>query len=177
MGEDMSEEVKMPQMGESIAEGTIVKWLKQVGDPVKRDEPLFEISTDKVDAEIPAPASGVLSEIKVGEGETVAVNTVVAVINGGSAKPAAADAKQAAPPKREPGQAAPAAPKSEEPKRAQPPAAPPQKPAASQPPAAQSAPPSPDETSAQSRDDLRRMRSSPVVRKIADEHGVDVSQI
>ena len=63
----------MPQMGESIAEGTIVKWLKQVGDSVKRDEPLFEISTDKVDAEIPAPTSGVLSEIKVQEGETVAV--------------------------------------------------------------------------------------------------------
>src|SRR5947207_3141814 len=90
----MSEEVKMPQMGESIAEGTIVKWLKQVGDAVKRDEPLFEISTDKVDAEIPAPASGVLSEIKVKEGETVAVNTVVAVINGASAPPAAPKQEQ-----------------------------------------------------------------------------------
>src|SRR5437870_4121219 len=84
----MSEEVKMPQMGESIAEGTIVKWLKKEGDQVKRDEPLFEISTDKVDAEIPAPASGVLSEIKVQEGETVAVNTVVAIIDGAGAKPA-----------------------------------------------------------------------------------------
>src|SRR2546428_1274376 len=84
----MSEEVKMPQMGESIAEGTIVKWLKKEGDKVKRDEPLFEISTDKVDAEIPSPASGVLSEIKVQEGETVAVNTVVAVIDGAGAKPA-----------------------------------------------------------------------------------------
>src|SRR5215211_5664063 len=92
----MSEEVKMPQMGESIAEGTIVRWLKQVGDSVKRDEPLFEISTDKVDAEIPAPASGVLSEIKVKEGETVPVNTVVAVINGDGAKPAAEAPKQAA---------------------------------------------------------------------------------
>src|SRR3982751_1652548 len=88
-GRAMSEEVKMPQMGESIAEGTIVRWLKQVGDSVKRDEPLFEISTDKVDAEIPAPTSGVLSEIKVKEGETVPVNTVVAVINGDGAKPAA----------------------------------------------------------------------------------------
>src|SRR5262245_8628485 len=101
MGEDMSEEVKMPQMGESIAEGTIVRWLKQVGDTIKRDEPLFEISTDKVDAEIPSPASGVLSEIKVKEGETVAVNTVVAVINGAggaAAKPAAAEqAREAAP--------------------------------------------------------------------------------
>src|SRR5215472_4826234 len=84
----MSEEIKMPQMGESIAEGTIVRWLKQVGDQVKRDEPLFEISTDKVDAEIPSPASGVLSEIKVNEGETVAVNTVVAIINGGAPKAA-----------------------------------------------------------------------------------------
>src|SRR5215813_6774555 len=111
----MSEEVKMPQMGESIAEGTIVKWLKHVGDSVKRDEPLFEISTDKVDAEIPAPTSGVLSEIKVQEGETVPVNTVVAVINGAGAKPAAAQpAKEApAPPKEEPAEAkttAPAAP-------------------------------------------------------------------
>jgi len=93
----MAEDVIMPQMGESIAEGTIVKWLKQVGDAVKRDEPLFEISTDKVDAEIPAPASGVLSEIKVGEGETVPVNTVVAVINGGAAPSATASTQEAAP--------------------------------------------------------------------------------
>ncbi len=106
----MSEEVKMPQMGESIAEGTIVRWLKKVGDSVKRDEPLFEISTDKVDAEIPAPASGVLSEIKVGEGETVAVNTVVAVINGAGAQPAAATeapAEAAAQPAEQTAQAAP----------------------------------------------------------------------
>jgi len=72
--------VLMPQMGESIAEGTIVRWIKKVGDTVDRDEPLFEISTDKVDAEIPAPAAGVLTEIKVKEGETVAVNSVVATI-------------------------------------------------------------------------------------------------
>src|SRR5262245_58500288 len=72
--------VVMPQMGESIAEGTIVRWIKKVGDSIDRDEPLFEISTDKVDAEIPAPASGVLIEIKVREGETVAVNSVVATI-------------------------------------------------------------------------------------------------
>ena len=70
----------MPQMGESIAEGTIVRWIKKVGDQVDRDEPLFEISTDKVDAEIPAPAAGVLTDIKVKEGETVPVNSVVAVI-------------------------------------------------------------------------------------------------
>src|SRR6476469_1396439 len=72
--------VVMPQMGESIAEGTIVRWIKKVGDPIDRDEPLFEISTDKVDAEIPSPAAGVLTEIKVKEGETVAVNSVVATI-------------------------------------------------------------------------------------------------
>ena len=76
--------VLMPQMGESIAEGTIVRWIKKVGDAVDRDEPLFEISTDKVDAEIPAPAAGVLTEIKVKEGETVAVNSVVATIGASS---------------------------------------------------------------------------------------------
>ncbi|HSB09238.1 MAG TPA: dihydrolipoamide acetyltransferase family protein [Blastocatellia bacterium] len=162
----MSEEVKMPQMGESIAEGTIVKWLKKVGDSVKRDEPLFEISTDKVDAEIPAPSSGVLSEIKFGEGETVPVNTVVAVINGGATKPAGAQA--AAPP--------------EEPKKAEPAkqAAPP--PAPAPPPAAQPAPPPPTRaetsvTQPSSKEDLRQTRSSPVVRKIAEEHGVDIAQI
>ena len=76
----MSTDVIMPQMGESIAEGTVTKWLKQVGDHVKRDEPLFEISTDKVDAEIPSPAEGVLLEVVVPEGETVEINTVVAKI-------------------------------------------------------------------------------------------------
>ena len=76
----MPTSVVMPQMGESIAEGTIVRWIKKVGDSVERDEPLFEITTDKVDAEIPAPAAGVLTEIKVKEGETVAVNTVVGTI-------------------------------------------------------------------------------------------------
>src|ERR687886_1157228 len=78
----MSTEVVMPQMGESIAEGTITRWLKQVGDHVERDEPLFEISTDKVDAEIPSPAAGTLTEIRFKEGDTVEVNTVVAVLNG-----------------------------------------------------------------------------------------------
>src|SRR5688572_20592209 len=85
-------DVIMPQMGESIAEGTLSRWIKKVGEPVKRDEPIFEISTDKVDAEIPAPAAGVLSEILVQEGQTVAVQTVVARIDteaaAGSAKPA-----------------------------------------------------------------------------------------
>src|SRR5213079_2060248 len=85
----MPTEVVMPQMGESIAEGTITKWLKNVGDHVDRDEPLFEISTDKVDAEIPSPAAGTLTEIKFKEGETVEVNTVVAVLDGAGAQPAA----------------------------------------------------------------------------------------
>jgi len=103
----MSTPVLMPQMGESIAEGTIVRWIKKVGEKVGRDEPLFEISTDKVDAEIPSPAEGVLAEIKVREGETVAVNSVVATIGdrvvetpapaaakpAAGAKPAAATAK------------------------------------------------------------------------------------
>ncbi len=76
----MPTDVVMPQMGESIFEGTITKWLKKAGDPVQKDEPLFEISTDKVDAEIPSPAAGVLSEIKFPEGSTVEINTVVAVV-------------------------------------------------------------------------------------------------
>src|SRR5437879_5336474 len=86
----MATEIVMPQMGESIAEGTITKWLKNVGDKIERDEPLFEISTDKVDAEIPSPAAGILTEIKHKEGETVEVNTVVAVLDGDGAKPASA---------------------------------------------------------------------------------------
>jgi pyruvate dehydrogenase E2 component (dihydrolipoamide acetyltransferase) len=91
----MAKQVVMPQMGESVAEGTIVRWLKKVGDAVERDEPLFEISTDKVDAEIPSPSAGVLSEVKVKEGETVPINTVVAVIDETASKPAAAGAKPA----------------------------------------------------------------------------------
>ena len=174
----MSEEVKMPQMGESIAEGTIVKWLKHVGDSVKRDEPLFEISTDKVDAEIPSPISGVLSQIMVQEGETVAVNTVVAVINGsagGAAKPAAAEPAKAAPPppSPEPQKAQPEAPPVSTPAPAAP--APPAAPPAAAPAAA---PPSSHEGGeAASTEELRRIRSSPVVRKIAEEHSVDISQV
>src|SRR5581483_4428650 len=91
----MPTDVVMPQMGESIAEGTIVRWIKKVGDKVDRDEPLFEISTDKVDAEIPSPAAGVVSEIRAKEGETVPVNSVVAVIGG------AGEAVSAPPPKAE----------------------------------------------------------------------------
>src|SRR5882672_3102689 len=93
----MSTEVVMPQMGESIAEGTITKWLKQVGDHVERDEPLFEISTDKVDAEIPSPAAGTLTEIRFKEGDTVEINVTVAVLDGGAAAPAKTEGEVAAP--------------------------------------------------------------------------------
>ena len=103
-------EVMMPQMGESITEGTITKWLKKVGDTVQRDEPIFEISTDKVDAEIPSPIAGTLTEIKVPEGSTVGINTVVAVIGGGAAAPAAKPAASAAPPAKTAAASAPAAP-------------------------------------------------------------------
>jgi 2-oxoglutarate dehydrogenase E2 component (dihydrolipoamide succinyltransferase) len=176
----MSEEVKMPQMGESIAEGTIVRWLKQVGDSVKRDEPLFEISTDKVDAEIPAPASGVLIEIKAKEGETVAVNSVVAVINGEGAKPAAPEPAAKAAPEAPPAkQATPEAPPSGPAEREQP--APPP-PAAAEPAPPKSASPPPAATpeargEAGSVEERRQTRSSPLVRKIAEEHGVDISKI
>src|SRR5580765_8093424 len=89
----MSTDVVMPQMGESIAEGTIVRWIKKIGDPIDKDEPLFEISTDKVDAEIPSPGAGVLLEIRVKEGETVPINSIVALIGakGESVAPGAAD--------------------------------------------------------------------------------------
>src|SRR5438874_9662539 len=93
----MATDVVMPQMGESIAEGTVVRWIKKVGDKVDRDEPLFEISTDKVDAEIPSPVAGVIAEIRVKEGETVPVNSVVAVIGSGAAASAASAASTGAP--------------------------------------------------------------------------------
>src|SRR2546430_9468399 len=94
----MAVDIVMPQMGESIFEGTITKWLKKPGDKVERDEPLFEISTDKVDAEIPSPSAGVLKEIKVGEGQTVPIQTVVGVIDAaGSAAAAPAPAESHAP--------------------------------------------------------------------------------
>ena len=149
----MPTNVIMPQMGESIAEGTLTKWLKKPGETVKRDEPLFEISTDKVDAEIPAPSSGVLLEVLVEEGKTVPINTVVAVLGeGGEAAAApAVPAPAAAAPAPVP-QAAPA-----------PQGAPAPLPA--------SAPPQPGE----SPEEILRRRSSPVVRTIAKEHGLDLS--
>lgn len=140
-------EVLMPQMGESITEGTLTKWLKKIGDTVARDEPIFEISTDKVDAEIPSPIAGTLSEIRVQEGQTVTVNTVVAVIGGGAAaagtSPAAASS--AAPSSPAPASAAPSAG------------------TASAAPASASVGEAP--------------RSSPLVRKIASENHIDLKGI
>src|SRR5438067_10005999 len=104
----MATNIVMPQMGESIVEGTITKWLKKPGDKIQRDEPLFEISTDKVDAEIPSPATGVLQEIKVAEGTTVGVNTVVGTISA-DGDGAAAPVKAASPAKAEPAPAKPQA--------------------------------------------------------------------
>src|SRR5262245_3337870 len=153
--------VLMPQMGESIAEGTIVRWIKKVGETVDRDEPLFEISTDKVDAEIPAPAAGVLTEIKVQEGETVAVNSVVATIG------AASDVAKQEPAQTVPARVTPSldsvVPRDTE--------APQAKPAASA-----------RKTNGRSssrpvEDDSRKQRSSPLVRRIARDNDVDISQI
>ena len=93
----MAIEVLMPQMGESVAEGTIVRWLKEVGESIDRDEPIFEITTDKVDAEIPAPEGGVLLEIRVGAGETVEVGTIVAVIGAEGEAPTSSPTTSAAP--------------------------------------------------------------------------------
>ncbi|MBB5344844.1 2-oxo acid dehydrogenase subunit E2 [Tunturibacter empetritectus] len=131
-------EVLMPQMGESITEGTITKWLKKVGDTVQRDEPIFEISTDKVDAEIPSPVAGILSEIKVQEGATVTINTVVAVIGGAAGKSSAPAVSTPAPA------------------------------------AAASAPAASAVSSAAAGE---RVRSSPLVRKIAKDNNVDLSQV
>ena len=198
----MSTEVVMPQMGESIAEGTITKWLKKVGDRVERDEPLFEISTDKVDAEIPSPAAGTLTEIRFNEGDTVEINTTVAVLDGGAGTSASSNATAEAT------AAAPVAEtKSEPPPAEQPapaPAAPPAPPVA---PVAQPAKPAPASATKETApvvkpveapvakasgsstgagngssanataEELRRTKSSPLVRKIAEEHGVDIAQL
>ena len=156
----MAVDIVMPQMGESIFEGTITRWLKKPGDKVERDEPLFEISTDKVDAEIPSPSAGILKEIKVGEGQTVPIQTVVGVIDaaGSAAAPAPppVPAKTQAPAPGKAPAAAPAAP------RAVP------APVAAQPVAA-SAPSAPQ--------DGGRVHSSPLVRRMAKEHGIDLSTV
>jgi 2-oxoglutarate dehydrogenase E2 component (dihydrolipoamide succinyltransferase) len=143
----MPTDIVMPQMGESIVEGTITKWLKKPGDKVQRDEPLFEISTDKVDAEIPAPASGVLQDIKVGEGNTVQVNTVVGTI-AADGEAAAAPPKPSAPAKPQAAAPAPSAPAS-----------------------------APGETPSRDEEDDEHARSSPLVRKIARDNNVDLAQV
>jgi len=181
----VSQDVIMPQMGESIAEGTVTQWLKKVGERVERDEPLFEISTDKVDAEIPSPAAGVLLEIKVQPGQTVPINTVVAVVGeageavkpSGNGKPATAAVetrdlvqkpteKAAADTTAKTAAAkAPMSPEDEG-RRPEPAKAPPPSPArASEP------------ESAESADERRKTKSSPVVRKIAAENQVDITAI
>jgi len=170
----MATNVVMPQMGESIAEGTIVRWIKKVGESVDRDEPLFEISTDKVDAEIPSPGAGVLTEIRAKEGETVPVNSVVAVIGGqagasdfaavaATARPGSAGAANAAT-ARPSASASPSPGSSEMPEAAagQPEAAPAVHAAAS---------------GSSTTEDLRRQKSSPLVRRIAREHSIDIRQI
>jgi len=170
----MSTEVVMPQMGESIAEGTITKWLKKVGDRVDRDEPLFEISTDKVDAEIPSPAAGTLTEVRYNEGDTVEVNVVVAVLDGEGSAPAktAEETKpvEAAP---APVETPPPAPKVEA-KPAQPPSQPSVPPPTSE---SRPAPVAEKTQGSETVDDLRRTKSSPLVRKIAQEHGVDITKL
>ncbi len=172
----MAVDVIMPQMGESIFEGTITKWLKKPGDKVERDEPLFEISTDKVDAEIPAPAAGVLKEIKINEGQTVPIQTVVAVIDAaGAPAAAAAPAKPAAPAKAEDPGHLPA------PAVAAKPAAP-AVPAKSAPvtsaPQPQAAPPAPAPApSATAPGNGKRIHSSPLVRRLARESNIDLNSL
>ena len=157
----MAADVVMPQMGESIFEGTITKWLKKPGDKVERDEPLFEISTDKVDAEIPSPSAGVLKEIKVKEGQTVPINTVVATIDGAAGATAAAPAP------------APAKPEAAKPAAASaPPAAAKPGPVAVPTPAA----PAAAAASAPAREGAR-IHSSPLVRRMAKEHGIDLTTV
>jgi len=156
-------DVIMPQMGESITEGTLSRWIKKVGEEVKRDEPIFEISTDKVDAEIPAPSAGTLTEILVQEGQTVAVQTVVARIETEKGAAAAAPAPAPAPAAAAPAPAAAA------------PAAPPPRPAAPAP--APRPAPAPAATVVESADERLRRRSTPLVRKMAADHGIDVTAL
>ena len=168
----------MPQMGESIAEGTIVRWIKKVGDTVDRDEPLFEISTDKVDAEIPSPSAGVLTEIKVKEGETVPVNSVVAVI--GAAGEATAKGDGQAPAAGAGASAVPEAAVGQEETSDLSKGMPlDDRAAASEARASTAA--APGEAGAApgtlSKEELRRQKSSPLVRRIAKEHDVDIRQI
>src|ERR1017187_5709284 len=186
-------DVVMPQMGESIVEGTLTKWLKKPGDHVERDEPLFEISTDKVDTEIPSPAAGTLSEVMVEEGKTVGISTVVARIDEGggtapAASPAAAQPAAAQPAAAQPAATQPAAaqPAAAQPAATQPAAA---QPAPAQPAAAQAVgqdsspaadvhvgpPPPPAEESAEAPEPTGPL--SPLVRRMAREYSIDLSKV
>ena len=163
----MAADVVMPQMGESIFEGTITKWLKKPGDKVERDEPLFEISTDKVDAEIPSPTAGVLKEIKVKEGQTVPINTIVATIDGaGGAAVASAPAPKTA-----------EVPKAEAPKPAAAAPAPATRPGPVAVPTPQAAPPAASPSASAPAKEGARIHSSPLVRRMAKEHGIDLGGI
>jgi len=179
-------DVVMPQMGESIVEGTLTKWLKKPGERIERDEPLFEISTDKVDTEIPSPAAGTLSEILVEEGKTVGINTVVARIdevgqalppaNPAAAKPAAAGAPAAEPtPAKPAAAAAPAEPPSAKLAAAAAPAEPP--PAAPEPPAQAAAPPAEQVAAPAAPPSEPAGPLSPLVRKMARELNLDLTQV
>jgi pyruvate dehydrogenase E2 component (dihydrolipoamide acetyltransferase) len=172
----MSTPVVMPQMGESIAEGTIVRWIKKVGDTVDRDEPLFEISTDKVDAEIPSPSAGVLLEIAVKEGETVPVNSVVATIGGQGEKIGATEAAGVTEAEGATGATgAPDATGAVHQVRSGASGAPGAAPGAA--PAAPTAAPSTAPAETRGTSEGRPQKSSPLVRKIAQEHGVDLAQL
>ena len=175
----MAVDVIMPQMGESIFEGTITKWLKKPGDRIERDEPLFEISTDKVDAEIPAPSAGVLKEIKVTEGQTVPIQTVVAVIDAAGAssgEAAAAPVAASAPTPAPASTPVPAPQKAPAPKAAAPASpVPPAAPAAQA--SAAAAPPPAQSTVPAGRGNGKEIRSSPLVRRLAKENQVDLSGV
>jgi pyruvate dehydrogenase E2 component (dihydrolipoyllysine-residue acetyltransferase) len=173
-------DVIMPQMGESIAEGTVIKWYKKVGDRVERDEPLFEISTDKVDTEIPSPSTGILAEIRVTEGQTVPINTVVAVIGDKVAEVAKPEQAQAQPPQSTASPVPPAptvaASVVPPPPTAPPPPTPPTSSSSSAPPSVTPQPVPAAETAGDEAG-ARGPRSSPLVRKMAIEHGIDLSEI
>jgi pyruvate dehydrogenase E2 component (dihydrolipoamide acetyltransferase) len=174
----MAVDVIMPQMGESIFEGTITKWLKKPGDRIERDEPLFEISTDKVDAEIPAPSAGVLKEIKVTEGQTVPIQTVVAVIDAAGASSAEAAAAPAAASALSPAASTPApAPQKTPAPKAAAPAAPAPAAAPAAPASAAPAPPPAQSTVPAGRGNGKDIRSSPLVRRLAKENQVDLSGV
>src|SRR5579883_1710494 len=161
-------DVVMPQMGESIVEGTLTKWLKKPGERVERDEPLFEISTDKVDTEIPSPSAGTLSEVLVEEGKTVGINTIVARIDESGSGAGKAEAKPAAP--------APAPPKADA-KPAAPPPPPPSAPPQQETPSQETIQPTPSPEQVEDTAGGPAGPLSPLVRKMAREHNIDLNKV